>query len=245
MADRRNPFTSIGFSEYRGPHFLSFNLKDRAIEHESNRQRVVASILIDLYLMAATGIIEEGQSLSLTGAKSQSLQGQSGNAAAHCAPRQVIIDGTTAQDVLAEKIPERAFALEALFGETDILPVNFNKADSRSERSGLTEGFRKACQVVVDAGLFKGGTDPGEVLTAVQLAFGLYRADAMAAFVASIGRLNQKLSRKTVTSKDKEQWMQQLAISEHYLDTNARMPGLKRGLSWDKAAGLIKIYGMI
>ena len=57
MAHRTNPFLEIGYSEFEGLTRIPAGIKELGEEHEMNRQRVVASILLDLHLMALSKFI--------------------------------------------------------------------------------------------------------------------------------------------------------------------------------------------
>ncbi|MDQ3255923.1 MAG: hypothetical protein M3R15_18835, partial [Acidobacteriota bacterium] len=55
-------------------HFMPFDLEGRAIQHETNRQRVVTALLLDLHVMAVKNITPKHSLLSWRGAVSQSLR---------------------------------------------------------------------------------------------------------------------------------------------------------------------------
>jgi hypothetical protein len=244
MADRKNPFLESGFGEYTGIHRMPFALKERAMMHETNRQRVVSSILLDLHIMAIMGLIKKEEPLKLCGAVTQNLGGSQENSteAAHCAPRQLLIGTETPQALLLKAFPERAWALDVLFAETDILPANFNKCDSRAERIGLNEGFREACLFVIETGHYGGKMEAIEIIPKAEHAFGMYKAKATFAFRESIERLKDKLKPKFLFPKDKVKWTEQLQITQQYADTLAEAPGKDQGIALWKIEGLVKIY---
>ena len=118
MADRKNPFLEAGFGEYKGIHRMPFALQERAVQHETNRQRVVASILLEIQIMAIVGIIGKTLPLSVRAAGMQNLSGSKDDAteAAHCVPRQLLVAGFPVYDLMRASYPERAWALSLLFG---------------------------------------------------------------------------------------------------------------------------------
>lgn len=246
MGERKNPFKEIGYSNYLGPHFMPMQLKERAENHEMHRQRVISMILLDLYLMATKKIIPVGSMVSAHQAISQSLSGseKDKSQAAHCAPRQIIIGTQSPQELLYISFPERGFALDALFGETDILPANFNRADSRAERNGLAEGFRNACLTVITDAHIKGKMDSQTASVAVRAAYSGYEVRAHEAFQISIDRLKNKLKIKQ-TPSDERKWQEQLAITQTYYDVLLRSTGPNEVLDFNRVEGLIRVYNMI
>lgn len=250
MADRTNPFLEIGFSEYAGIHLMPFALKERAATHEYNRQRVVVSILMDLHLMALAGFIGKTATIGLRGAITQNLEGHEGDAAAHCAPRQVLISGRPPQVILlhparnssAKAMPERAFALDVLFGETDILPVNFNICDSRAERRGLNNAFLNACRQAIKAGQYGGEMKAEAISTAVNAAFDKYKADAKTAFQSSVQRLKDKLKPRYLFPHLRSRWTEQLQITEQYGEALASSNVAQQKTDLTIIEGLIRVY---
>jgi hypothetical protein len=250
MADRTNPFLEIGFSEYTGIHLMPFALKERAAKHEYNRQRVVISILLDLHLMTLAGFIGKNATLGLRGAITQNLEGHEGDAAAHCAPRQLIISGRPPQTILlrpsrnssAKPMPERAFALDILFGETDILPVNFNICDSRAERRGLNSAFLNACRQAIKSGQHGGEMKAEAISTAVNAAFDKYKSDAKTAFQSSVQRLKDKLKPKYLFPYLLARWTEQLQITEQYAEALASSNIAQQKTDLALIEGLIRIY---
>lgn len=242
MADRTNPFLKIGYSEYNETRRIPFDLKEDATKHEHSRQRVVISILLDLHLMALKGFIPQSAAIGLRGAVVQNLEGHQGNAAAHCVPRQLIISGRTAQDLLAQRMPERSLALAGLFGETDVLPVNFNICDSRAERRGLNNAFLSSCQQVIDAGRLGGQMRGESVATVVRAAFDKYRSDARIAFQSSVQRLKDKLKPTYLFPHLRARWTEQLQITEQYADALTSSDVMQRKTDLTVIGGLIYIY---
>lgn len=242
MADRKNPFLEIGFSEYAGIHRMPFALRERAVTHENNRQRVVVSILLDLHLMALSKLIEPAAAIGLRGAVAQNLEGHEGDAAAHCAPRQLIINGRPPQEILAQKMPERAWALDVLFGETDVLPVNFNICDSRAERRGLNDAFLNGCRQAIQAGPHGGEKSAQAISTAVRAAFDKYKSDAKIAFQSSVTRLKDKLKPTYLFPALRAKWTEQLQITEQYGEALASSTAAQNKTDLQTIEGLIRVY---
>ena len=244
MADRKNPFTQIGFGKYEGIHRVPAALKERAVMHENNRQRVVGSLLLDLHLMAVLGIIPKGLPLSLRGASMQNLEGQGEKMtqAAHCAPRQLYIGAETPQWFLRRVFPERAWALDVLFAETDILPANFNICDSRAERYGLNEAFRDACQYTITAGHNEPHLDLNVISVKLEAGFAIYSDRAAHAFRQSVEKLKSHLKPKYLFPKEKDKWTEQLQITEQYAEALKFAGGKDAGISRNKIEGLVREY---
>lgn len=243
MGTRKNPWTAIGFSKYEGFHLMPFDFRSRAETHELNRQRVVSSILRELYVLATLDIIEEFKLVTVKRAVSQNLRGSKGDMteAAHCCPRQVMIGDKTPTELLQTVFPERAFVVNAFFAETDILPANYNKADSRAEGNGLSNGFRSACNFIIKDAHLKGKLEYEPLMTAVRTAYSIYKEAAEDAFRISIERLENKL-RFNVTKKDETKWTSQIKILKVYDRTLKSSSGASVVLDITSVNGLIKIY---
>lgn len=243
MGKRKNPWTSIGYSTYEGFHMMPFDLRRRGETHEINRQRVVSSILLELYVMATVGIIKKDRIITVKRAISQNLRGSQKEMteAAHCCPRQVMIGDKTPTELLQTAFPERAFAVNAFFAESDILPANFNKADTRAESNGLSNGFRAACHFVVSDAHYHGKLIPLNVSTAVRSGYSIYLDYATDAFRVSCERLEHKL-RFNVTKQDEIKWKEQLKITKIYDRTLRTSSGATVVLDMERVNGVIKIY---
>lgn len=254
MSDRDNPFKRAGFPEYAGFHLMPFGWKERAATHEVNRQRVVASLLLDIHIMAVLDIIGKGKTVSLkkpkkvkaVGAVVQNLEGSEndGTEAAHCAPRQIVINSVPVQNLLKRKFPDRAWAMEVLFGETDILPENYNKADSRAERNGLAQGLGEACEIAIFKGHFGGKMEVDAILSAALYAYSTYQNRAKNAFQQSEDRLKEKLKPAGLKHREKVNLNEQLHIMRQYAETLLTAEGRDKGLAYPKVEGLVKIYNM-
>lgn len=243
MSKRKNPWTAIGFSNYEGFHMMPFDLRRRAERHELNRQRVVASVIRELYVMTTIGYIAKDKLISAKRAVSQNLRGSQKDMteAAHCCPRQIMIGDKSPTEILQTRFPERAFVVNAYFAESDILPANFNKADSRMESNGLSNGFRGACLMVIEDARLRGKLRHLDVSNAVRSAYSYYSDRAIDAIRVSRERLEYKL-RFNVTKQDAEKWTEQLLILDTYRKTLNFSSGPSVVLDIESVHGLIKIY---
>ncbi len=243
MGNRKNPWTSIGFSTYEGFHMMPFDIRKRAETHELNRQRVVASILRELYVMATLEIIGKDKLLTVKRAISQNLRGSRSDMteAAHCCPRQVMVADKSPTELLQTAFPERAFVVNAFFAESDILPATYNRADSRAESNGMSKGFRDACQFVVADAHYHGKLIPLNISTAVRSGFSLYKQQTKDAFRISRERLEEKMQ-FNVTTQDAAKWKEQLEILRVYDRTLHISSGASVVLDIEKVSGVIKIY---
>lgn len=243
MGTRKNAFNQIGYGSAAIPR-MPTALKEAAIEHEKNRQRVVASILLELCFMRIKGIIENKQLLRLSKAASQSLKGskEDSTQAAHCVPRQVRFGTETMQEVLFRVFPERAWAISVMFGETDILPVNFNKCDSLAEKKGLEDAFRKACQYAVE--IEESELIAYSIFTRAENAFAIYKAIATITYRECEKHIKDKFKPFLFPQQVKKLTEQQ-QITEQYAETLRESPGKIEGISMSKIEGLIKIYSFL
>lgn len=248
---RENPFARIGMSD-KGVYLMPFSLRERAEQHELSRQRVVLMILTDLCLMKCFGYVTREMPLSLQKAVLQSLKGkeEEETEAAHCAPRQLLVSSQPLQRLLyfpirndLPPIPERAFALEMLFAETDILPANFNRADSRMEALGLSEAFLTSAKYVIHSELCEFGRVKAEsVAITAKSAFSLYKQKAKASYLLAINKLKENLKLSFLFPEKRERYEQQLAITEKYFDILQSSDTAEKHLRLGLIEGLIKVY---
>lgn len=245
MGTRKNSFNEIGYNAAIAR--MPTALKEAAIEHETNRQRVVASILLELQFMMLAGFIKNKELLRLSKAASQNTTGNKDDAteAAHCVPRQVRIGTETVQEILFRVFPERAWAVSVMFGETDILPVNFNRCDSLAEKKGLEESFRKACQYAIgfDLGSEDKETDVNLILMRAQTAYAIYKDGAAAAYLECLQFVKDKF-KPILFPQQLKTLTEQYQILEQYDDTLRYSPGKEKGISMSKIEGLMVIYNL-
>lgn len=254
---RNNLWEKIGRGKYKGIHRMPFDLESRAATHELNRQRVVSMIILDLYCMATLGYIPKGTAIGVKGAVSQNLTGSKADdsAAAHCVPRQLFLGTKTPQLLLQHDFPERAFVIDALFAETDILPVNFNKADSRVERKGLSKAFLDACDHVITKAQLDGKLECDFASIVVKAAYEIYRTKTQKAYQAAMIHLQNKIKPKIGTGSrvkfkirkgDLEKWKEQYKITEMYSETLRNSKGVDVVLvPKEYVNGVFRLYNMI
>lgn len=244
MGDRQQVDWWIDF----GDESLPKSTKGRAIWHEGRRQRTIVSILLEIHLMALVEIIPK----SCRGFKVEKAywQDDSGSnddetQAAHCVPRQLVINGKHPHDMLMRYSPERRDFMQGFFGKTDLLPVNFNKCDSRAERVPLVniaEGFRKACRAAITSGQMSDQMTPQSIGTAVAGAYGLYASHASQAFTICIQRLKLKLARPSIKPKDKDRWKDQLGITQYYAQEVNNRAAFNENVRLAEVDKLLKLY---
>ncbi|MCO6510733.1 MAG: hypothetical protein J5I65_08060 [Aridibacter famidurans] len=251
MAIRKDPWKQIGRPAYSGVHLMPMELEKRAAVHEKNRERVVAKILADLFCMVKCGHVLPHEPISLGGAEAQSLRGSrtKGTEAAHCAPRQLYVGAWKMQFKLDVSFPERGLAIAALFGETDLLPANFNKADSRLEDAGMAEAFLEAAKTVVLEAPFYDSLNERAVVMAVRKSFYVYRQHTVNALNESLRQLRQKVRdldrsriKHSMREKEERKWREQFEITKIYGRTLDDAPGLDEALEVKVIRGLVRIY---
>ncbi len=242
MAERQQSDYWIDFGDEGAPRAL----KDRAHWHESRRQRVVASILLELHLMAATELISRrATSFRLMKARWQDAFGAAENEtqAAHCVPRQLVINAKEPQEILRVPLPDRSDFIRGYFAKSDTLPANFNRSDSRCEMLGLVEGFRLACQSAISSGhLTDGKIKIQRVSTDIKIAFDLYKSVAKDAFMSANDRLDKKLTFPKPLPDNERKWRQQLHITQSYADALRRSTVINEITQLGEIESLIKIY---
>lgn len=197
------------------------DIRSAAASHEMNRERAVMNILLNIYILAGVRAIKKGDVITTTGAKYQHLSGRraDGTNAAHGSPRQIMIAGKTLQEIADGRSPDSnsfRFLLDS-FGGTDILPVNYNKADSLAESCGLVDALLEACRLAVsNAGLRK--SYRSSLRTDVGASYGLFKSLAMEAFDLAIDSLYNDLASTTIISK-RDDLSEQISILRIYKST--------------------------
>lgn len=167
----------------------SGDVRTIAIGHETNRQSVVKTIFVYLFLMSKHKMLNG--SLTVGAAEAQYLSATGVNQAAHCVPGQLFLNGVPIQR-LPNLSVELEVNLDCLFGATDDIHANFNKADSSAEDSGLRNAFGQACLQVVQRGAFAKFARAEQFLPFINNAFGFYKSLGDAAFTNSINRQRAK-----------------------------------------------------
>lgn len=245
MGHRKNPWKSIRYASYEGFRRMPLpsDLRSRGQLHQLNRERVVASILREFYVLATLRVIGPHDRTSVKGAMSQSLSGSRSDVteAAHCCPRQLVVGDKRPSELLQISFPERAFVIRGFFAETDILPANYNKADSKAELKGMSIALRDAARFVVEDGRTRGELRVPLIATAVRSAFDIFKNGSEAAFKAAIEALEDRLRFKARPDQERR-WSEQLEILGVYLQTLKTSSGAAEVVSVPTLEGLIRIY---
>lgn len=245
MSERQQSEYWLDFGDEGSPRAL----KDRAQWHESRRQHTVASILLELHLMAATGLISKrSKTVKLVKARWQDELGsrEDETQAAYCVPRQLIINTREPADILRIPLPDRSDFIRAHFAKADNLPSNFNKSDSRCELYGLIEGFKEACFYAIESGhLADGDLNFNRIAVEIKVAFDLYKSKSKIAFLTSIAELNNKLVFPKPLPENERKWKQQLQITENYAHVLRYGNVIHTVVRLGEARELIRIYKKI
>ena len=247
MQGSQNPFKTERFGNLKRENKASSeDLRYHAEVHEAKRQRVIASILLDLYLMAAKKMFTPGTSVKLQRAVAHDPDGGRGETfeIAHCVPQQIILGTRLPQDILRLKSPDQAGELDSFFTESDYLPANYNEADSRAEDYGLREGFRFACQTSVFIAQTNNSMNFESVAVAVKTAYALYETRAGAAFEIALKELRDKFTFRLPPKEDKK-YREQIEITRIYDQTMRRSSGAAEVLDVQHIKNIIKIYEKI
>jgi hypothetical protein len=244
MGDRQQVDWWIDYGDESVPR----STKGRALWHEGRRQRTIVSILLELHLMALAELIPQScRGFKVERAYWQDDSGSSDDEtqAAHCVPRQLVINGRHPHEILERYSRDRRDFMQGFFGKTDLLPANFNKCDSRAERVPLVniaEGFRKACRAAISSAQNGGRWTPQSVGTSVAAAYGVYTSHAGQAFTVCIQRLKLKLTRPSIKPLDKEKWKDQLTITQYYAQEVNNRKAFTENVRLAAVDNLLKVY---
>jgi hypothetical protein len=244
MADRQQVDWWIDFGDESVPK----STRGRAIWHEGRRQRTIVSILLEIHLMALTEIIPQScRGFKVERAFWQDDEGSTNDKtqAAHCVPRQLVINGKHPHEILTKYSIERRDFMQGYFGKTDLLPANFNKCDSRAERVpsvNIAEGFRKACRAAITSGQMGGKMSAQNVGTSVAAAYANYTSHAARTYDLCIQRLKLKLARPSIKPTDQEKWKEQLTITQYYAQEAGNRRAFNENLRLAEVDKLLKLY---
>jgi hypothetical protein len=242
MAERQQADYWIDFGDEGAPR----SIRDSARRHENHRQRVVALIFLELYLMAATEIIPKtAKGFTLIKARSHDAFGSdnTGTEATHCVPRQLVIRARDPHDLLRKVLPDRAEFVRGFFEKTDTLPIDFNKCDSRCEQLGLVEGFRIGCVSAISSGHSSiGKIQLAKVTVDIKNAFDLYKSAAKDSVQASVTWLEKKLTFPKPLPENERKWKKQLIITQGYAHEIRYSSAIRTISDLDEFEHLIKIY---
>lgn len=219
MGERNSPFGS--FKSIRQEP-LPTDIRLAAISHEIGRQREVMNVLLHMYVMAGVGVIELSDVIDSSGAKLQHLTGNkpSGTNAAHCVPCQILIGvgKKTPQEISEEKKPGFEGDIFTSFSMTDILPLNFNKADSLAESKGLVDAFVNACVRAVRLAHSRRRYFRNSIYPDVMSSYDLYKSRGVISFDRAINHLFDRLASITVL-EERRRLQERVRILEHYKQT--------------------------
>lgn len=243
MTSAQNPFKVERFGNIKRSREQEFDLKHHAMKHEMNRQHVVVSILLELYLMAASDFIRPGVAVKLQRAVAQELAGakEAASEPAHCAPRQVIIGTRLPQEILETYFPERAQTVDSFFALNELLPANFNQADLLAGDNGLREGFRFACQTVIFKAHLMREMNYEMVSVAIKSTYALYETHAQDAFQKSHKYLKSKFKFRLPPKEDKK-WREQMEITQVYEQILLKSLGTREAFNMNEVKKLIALY---
>lgn len=205
--------------------FLSQNritgtVREIAKAHEINRQNVVKELLVHVFLMSKFKILTGG--VAVGEAKSQYISGHGNDQAAHCVPGQITnAAGQPIQNLLLAS-DDLHVAVDNLFGTTDEIDANFNKADSSSEENGLRTAFGNACEMVFRTGAHARFNRAFEFHHYIHSAFERYKNDGMQAFRTALAR--QQALMANASGADLASRQERLLITQIYLNTLSSAP---------------------
>jgi hypothetical protein len=213
----------LEFGDDRDPRSLA----GRARQHQSHRERAVATILADLHLMAITKkVLPQNQSWNVGTEKAfwQDVKGSqaSGTEAAHCVPCQLKINAFRPEQYVRKFSTERANMIELYFGKTTPhLPVIYNDCDQKCEEDGLIEAFQEACIISLNDGYFANGFNDSAIKTCIRNAFSTFAGKSRTTYgmVIQYYQNKENLCRqfKTQAKQDEADWRKtQRRIVEHY-----------------------------
>jgi hypothetical protein len=222
------------------------SIKNRAALHEQHRHRVIATILVDLHLMAAAGILPDNCIVGAERAYWQDFSGSEtkGTEAAHCVPCQIRITGKRPEQYVRKYSVDRAEKIAAYFGKTDkFLPVIFNKCDSQAERLGLVDAFWDACLEVVNSGLLSGTLRQQTVVMHIKSAFSLYKGLAVNAFSSAIKHFEGNRIKYALSSPDRsKEAATQVKVIQYYNSELSKSTVIQDITGFGEMKELIDLY---
>jgi hypothetical protein len=216
---RRQTGYFMDFGDDRDPR----SYEARARLHQHHRERAVASILVELHVMAVKKVLPQKQNwlVSAERAHWQDFSGsaEKGTQAAHCVPCQIRISGKLPEQYVRKHSGNRADIIAAYFGKTDkFLPAVFNQCDSKAEQDGLRDAFHDACLDVLNSG-FHGDDQATNVTVNVRNAFSIFKSGSRNAFQATYRYFESSRNsyeRISRTDKAREEALK-MRIVGHYL----------------------------
>lgn len=206
-------------SRYLSQNRITGTVQEIAVTHEINRQSVVKELFVHVFLMSKFKFLNGG--ITVGEAHSQYITGHNTDQAAHCIPGQIFLAGQPIQNLITAS-DELHVALDNLFGTTDEINANFNKADSSSESNGLRAAFGNACIDVIRSGATARFNRAEDFYPYINAAFTKYKTDGIQAFRAAITKQrNEMISKKDADLISRQE---RVFITETYLQTLTSAP---------------------
>ncbi|MEZ5345740.1 MAG: hypothetical protein R2681_09320 [Pyrinomonadaceae bacterium] len=169
---------------------MTGTVENIAVGHETNRQSMVKTLLMHVFLMSKLKGLNGA--LTVGAATSQYFSSTGGNQAAHCIPGQIFHNAVSLQE-FPQNNEYLEVTLDCLFGKTDDLDANFNKADSLAEDRGLRTALLNACERVKVSGQFSRFQRAHQFYPQLEEAFGVYKNEGIAAFDSAVTSLRTSL----------------------------------------------------
>jgi hypothetical protein len=223
MGDRQSTDGILEFGDDRDPK----SVVARARQHQTHRERAIATILTDLHLMAVTKkVLPQNVNWNVGTEKAywQDVKGSKakGTEAAHCVPCQIKINAFRPEQLVRKFSPERANMIELYFGKTTPhLPLVFNDCDQKCEADGLIEAFQEACIQALNDGAIATGFNDAAIKTSILNAFSAYTGMARTTYLKVINYYESERQKCLFfghAKKAEAKWrLLQRKIVEHYM----------------------------
>jgi hypothetical protein len=165
------------------------------------------------WITAPRGTVTPHPVVEVRGARYQLQRGSGDLVAAHCSPGQVFVNARPLTTYIPPTHSLMQWALQGLFGATDVVPRALNEADSRSER-WLKPALAQGSIVMLAPGLRLGAPDRLD-RDAVRRVFERYRANAIDAHQRAADGVVMKLNAPG-TAPDEQSLLQQLDALHKY-----------------------------
>lgn len=185
-----------------------------AVQHETNRQSVVKEILVHVFLMSKFRILPGN--VTVGEARAQYFRATADHQAAHCVPGQIFSNNTPIQRLITFN-DDLQVSIDNLFGTTDNIHANFNKADSSSEANGLRTAFGVACNLVAQSGKHARFNRAEDFHRHIEIAFSSYKTQGTNGFRAAI--TNQENLMRGTSGADLASRQERIRITRIYLNT--------------------------
>jgi hypothetical protein len=226
------------------------SIEGRARVHQGHRERVVATILTDLHLMAVADIFPSTILVGAEKAYWQDVKGSKakGTEAAHCVPCQIRITGKLPEQYLRKFSSDRADTISAYFGKTTpFLPLIFNDCDQKCEQDGLINAFHDACIEVINSGYHSQDFRFSTVTTSIRGAFSTFEAGARFAYINAVNFYEKEKAscqRFSTAAKIEEAKVRsrQIRIVKHYIKELDNSSAIDDIIRFGEINDLINLY---